>query len=539
MTDFDPSTRHELYTLMLPKWIRQRDVMAGEDRVKDQREKYLPKLSGQQSITTGFKRSTAVSSYEPYLARASFLNASGRTRDGLVGAITRKKPDLNWPESDVALLDSVGMSLESFEELTNEVLDEVVGVGRYGHLVDLPAESVSNPLPFVSTYSPENITDWEIGLVVTKENEGQKRPIRVNLLERTRKFKEDGKELEQYRVLNLGQPQPATDIEMKMQVEEFLALFGLVVEDFADGAIYFQEVWVEVETAEEGETQFVREELIVPRAAGGVILHEIPFTFFNANTIRPKPDKPTLLDLVVLNLSHYRNSADLEHGLHFTALPQAWVTGFKFDGDLFIGSGVAWVTEEPNAKAGYLEFTGEGLGAIKSEMADKEKRMASMGARLLESQGPESGAEAMGTVQLRQAGEKSVLSRLSTAVSIGLSSTLKFLARFRGQSEEVGIVLNQDFGVDGLTPAMMLALMQQVNEGMMSWDNYVFNLKRGEMYPDDWDKDQEAAAIIAGRPGSTLNDVMGESDDPAEGRANSSHNSDHEDEDEDEDEEES
>ena len=523
MTEFDPSTRHEDYTLLSPKWIRQRDVMAGEDRVKEKRTVYLPALSGQQT-TSGFQQQTAISSYDSYLDRASFLNASGRTRDGLVGAITRKQPDLDWPEADLALLDSVGSSLEGFDELTNEVLDEVVGVGRYGHLVDLPDFGVSNPTPFVSTYSAENITDWELGVVPTKDNVGQKRPIRVNLLERTRQIADDGHELAKYRILHLGVPQPVTEDEKKMATEEFLSTLGLMPEDFTDGFIYYQEVWLEADTSEESETVFHRDQVIIPRAAGGVLLREIPFTFFNANTIRPKPEKPTLLDLVVVNLGHYRNGADHEHGLHFTALPQPWVSGFKFDGPLFIGSGVAWVTEEPNASAGYLEFSGQGLGAIKEEMRDKEKRMASMGARLLESQGPESGAEATETVQLRQAGEMSVLARISIAVSMGLSSTLKFLQRFRGQSEEVGIVLNQDFGVTGLPPAMLNSLMEQVIGGLMSWDTYVFNLRRGELYPDNWDQEQEAAAILAGTPGKTINDVLdaqSEADAPAEDKANS------------------
>ncbi len=35
-----------------------------------------------------------------------------------------------------------------------------------------------------------------------------------------------------------------------------------------------------------------------------------------------------LADVMVLNLDHYRLDADYKHGLHFTALPTAWVAGF-------------------------------------------------------------------------------------------------------------------------------------------------------------------------------------------------------------------
>jgi hypothetical protein len=34
-----------------------------------------------------------------------------------------------------------------------------------------------------------------------------------------------------------------------------------------------------------------------------------------------------LADVMVLNLDHYRLDAGYKHGLHFTALPTAWVAG--------------------------------------------------------------------------------------------------------------------------------------------------------------------------------------------------------------------
>jgi hypothetical protein len=43
----------------------------------------------------------------------------------------------------------------------------------------------------------------------------------------------------------------------------------------------------------------------------------IPFTFLGPVSIKPYVAKPPLLDLVDVNLSHYRTSADLEHGRHW------------------------------------------------------------------------------------------------------------------------------------------------------------------------------------------------------------------------------
>ena len=62
------------------------------------------------------------------------------------------------------------------------------------------------------------------------------------------------------------------------------------------------------------------------------------------------------------NLDHYRLNVDFKHGMHFTALPTAFVSGFDKSAELRIGSTTAWVSETVGTSAGFLEFKGEGLG---------------------------------------------------------------------------------------------------------------------------------------------------------------------------------
>jgi hypothetical protein len=83
---------------------------------------------------------------------------------------------------------------------------------------------------------------------------------------------------------------------------------------------------------------------------------------------------------------HYRLRADYRRGMHFTALPTAWVSGFDKAATLRIGSSTAWVTDTPGASAGFLEYTGQGLTTFERAMDRDEKLMAILGARLLESQ---------------------------------------------------------------------------------------------------------------------------------------------------------
>jgi hypothetical protein len=49
-------------------------------------------------------------------------------------------------------------------------------------------------------------------------------------------------------------------------------------------------------------------------------------------------DKVPLADIIAINLDHYRLTADYKHGMHFTALPTAWVSGFDKNSSLRIGS---------------------------------------------------------------------------------------------------------------------------------------------------------------------------------------------------------
>lgn len=510
MPMFNPASRHREYRKWYETWFNQRCLLDGDKRIKqdDVSEKFLPRLEGQgQSWTVTSDQNSFVSSYEAYRERATFTNYISRTRDGLVGAITRKETKVRW-DGDEDYLDRLGLELESMDELLNSTLEEAIGVSRFGHLVDLDGES-NDPEPYVASYFGEAITDWQWGVV-----NGRKQLVRVHLREDytgEAMTSEVQRPPEVYRILRLGTPEPYTEREEKMGTKQFLAEHGLSREDFAGGPVYFQEIWTESkgQKGDRGKS-FTRTSIIVPRAMGLGVWREIPFVIYNATKTGARTQKPLLNDIATVNVGHYRNAADLEHGLHFSGLPQPWVAGFKFKNHLFIGSGAAWVSEDANAKAGYLEVQSD-FAALTGEMGRKEKRMAVLGARLLEEPGNAGDQEAPGTVKMRQAGERSILARMAIMVSQGFSRVLRFVRRFQGAvvtAKEVWVKLNLDFGVDEMSPQMLLALMQNVQSGLMSFDTYAYNMQRGELYADGWDIEKEAAAIKAGVPGRSLDDLL-------------------------------
>lgn len=123
---------------------------------------------------------------------------------------------------------------------------------------------------------------------------------------------------------------------------------------------------------------------------------------------------PDLKDLADLNLCHYRLIADYMHGLHYTALPTAWASGFEKDTEFRIGSSVAWVSETPGAQAGFLEFKGQGLDAISNAIAHIEKLMIILGGSVLEMR--HGSAETAEAVKQRLAAEKASLHSVASAL---------------------------------------------------------------------------------------------------------------------------
>jgi len=452
-------TKHPEYLKREKQWIKCHDVIEGADAVKSKKTDYLPSLASQSDAQ-----------YNAYVLRAPFFAATARTVQGLVGAIFRKQAHAVYPEpykQHIDYLTTDGLNLEDFSQ---EVTHEIMTAGRLGLLVDVSVEEGVDDRAYVATYIAENIINWE-----TKKKGNVEILSKVVLKEKYLKNPKDEFSHEsetQYRVLRLALNKQKTS------------------------DVYSQEIWRKLD--DKDEFKMVPDSLKIPTRAG-VALDHIPFHFLNAENLTPSTEKPPLLDMVELNLSHYRSSADIEHGAHFTALPTPWVAGFPATTKLSIGSGIAWVTEEVNAKAGMLEYTGQGLNAIEKRIEVKEKQMAILGARMLEAQ--KAGVESEGAMKLRGAGEGGALAMTAKTISSGITKVLKQVAWWSKVADaevaKIEYQLNSDYTSAKLSPQELTALMQAWQGGGMSQDSFLYNLKTGEMLPNDRTIEQEKDLIEA------------------------------------------
>jgi hypothetical protein len=430
------NSTHQDYDKHLPIWARCRDAIAGEESIKSRGELYLPKLGGQD-----------VGEYKAYLTRAYFYNAVGRTHEAMLGTLFRIDPAIAPEPTNKRPLVRMAIRASS----------EVIAVGRCGLLVDAP---INGGAPYITLYVAEDIINWQTARV--DDNDVL---LRVVLRET---------------VSSADPKDPYLMVAEDQYRELYLDEFGR----------YAMQLWVDG-----GKGEYVKDgDPVYPTSAGNAI-DSIPFVFIGPDNNESAIPDPPLLDLVAVNLSHYRSTADLEHGRHYTALPTAWVAGFDTDKELTIGSATAWVTDNVNARAGFLEFTGQGLGALERAIEQKEAQMAMLGMQLMASSG---NTETATAARIHMQQQTASLSSIADAVSNGMTVSYQYMLQMMRSAETAVVRISKDFMPDTMDGPTLTALVSTYQQGAMSLETLLWNMKQGELLPPDVSPEDEQARIAAG-----------------------------------------
>lgn len=475
------NTEHYEYRKYNEKWKRCRDVSNGQDAVHGAGEIYLPKLKDQSS-----------DEYSAYKLRALFFNATWRTIAGMSGMLFRKQPRTVVPSAIEELLKDVSLSEQPLELLALEAAIEVFITGRVGILVDYPMvdtdrmtladAKVMNLRPTMKLYQAESIINWKLRQIGNKATVVQVR-LKEEHTVNVNEFEEDTEAL--YRVLDL-------DGSGYYRMRLFRCKDG--ANSSSSGAV--------ADSLPKTEEQVGGD--IYP-LLGGKPMRAIPFYPIGVDGIKWQCDEPPLIDMVDVNLSHYRVTADYEHGCHFTGLPTPYVAGHTFankpngqpSGEkLYVGQSHAWVFPKPETKVGYLEFAGQGLTELRENLKEKKEMMAVLGARMLEQQKRD--AETVEVASLHRSGEESVLGSISNSLSMGVKSALKTFVEWAGaDSSEVEFTINKDFFPIRMQPAEVTALVSAWMSRAFSKQVLFDNLKRGQIIPDEAEFEEEEGKIAA------------------------------------------
>jgi hypothetical protein len=383
------------------------------------------------------------------------------------------------PAAIKGYLDDVTMAGVSMDALAMEVLDEILSVGRIGILVDHPsAPDNVVPLtvdvaqrqglrPMLKAYPAESITNWKFGRVANSWV-----LVEVRLKECVEVVTGDG---------------PFPKVEEQVQYR---------VLDLDEAGQYRQRLFkcdkgVDVQIGDD----------IYPLMNGNK-LDYIPFAVFGADGKGDEIDEPPLIDLIDANIALYQINADYRHGLHFTGLPTPVVSGYvpEKEGEKFyIGSTSAWVFPDPQAKATYLEFTGQGLSELRQAISAKQQEMAMLGARMIADE-TQKARETLGATQIKRQGENGVLSRIAQAVSEGLEWALDIFAQWAGAAGEVTFQLNRDFEPTLVDAPTLTALTASLQAGAISPQEFFDLLQRGDLVEADMSFEEHQAQVEANAP---------------------------------------
>lgn len=448
----DAKYQHPEYVAALPIWRKIRDCVEGEEAVKVAGETYLPKVSDHQSPDE----------YNAYKDRAMFFNGTGRTVEGLLGAIFRKPTVVETPDSVKQLIDDADGAGTPIQVLVQRVAEDILKVARFGVLVDMPEVTGAKPETRLVTYCAESIWDWRV------EN---KKLSLVVLHEKVDKPGENG----------LGHA-----------ITEQLLVLRLTANVYTSQR-YERQKTKGPTGADEYKWVPLADEL--PTVVRGATLDYIPFTFFAASDLSIEIEKSKISDLVNTNLSHYRTCADYEHGAHFTALPTPVAIGADPDDKTAIGLGPTQFIKLPTgADAKMLEFSGKGLETLAKNMDRKENMMVLLGARLLEVD--KAGVEAAETHRIRHSGENSILASIADVTGRGIKKALETAVQWAGASGgEVKVQVNKDFFDMPMSPQMLEALLKSWMAAGISKQTYLTALQRGEILPDGITPEEEMERI--------------------------------------------
>lgn len=441
---------HAAYDLRSAQVAKVLDALEGEEQIERQGQLYLPRPSAMSA-----------DDYEAYLKRAHYFPVAERTLRGLSGIALSHDPQVTLPKALTPLIENATFKGHALDVLIETVLNEVLSVGHIALLLDFPATgNTALSTPYVSMFKAQTIYDYREEVV-----DGRSRLVMVRLCEdEFDDFDDDGRDVERHLVLTL-----------------------------VDGIYTMQRFEVD------GKELVPITDPVVP-LVNGAPLTEIPIVFVSPYDLGAEPPKPPFLDLVNVSLSHYRNSADLEHALFLTSQPTPWVSGNLNEDQKpsALGSGAFWVLPE-GAQAGMLEMQGHGIQHLREVMGTKKDEMAALGARMIH-EGLNRNESAQ-TAKMRGRAEMSLLQGAVRMTEAAMRRLLRWAALWTtANPDEVVFEMSRDFVSVEMSGQDVVALVKAWQSGAISHMTLIENLQRGEIIPADRSVDHERMLIESEAP---------------------------------------
>jgi hypothetical protein len=458
--------KHPKYRDNLENWNLVNDICDSTNL-----RKYLVKLNNQDVSVENKMRN------DQFFHRSVFAAVAGYTNRGFVGKIFSKSPTLEVPdELDYVRYDVNGAG-ESIYQQSQELVRDVIRIGRAGLLVDFPTTNgevsradILNGKVFatITRYDARDIINWR-----TERVGSRVKPVLVVLKSTRPETEADGYTLKD------------KPIRIELALEE---------------GVYVQREWCQNEQLE----WYIDSE-VFPRDGSGASLDYIPFVFVGSEANTTQIDHPPMYDLAKINVGHYNNSAIYEDSVFTVGQVQPWMSGLNQEtvdlmkqNNMYVGSGR--LIGVPSGER--FDFAQASPNMLAREaMMDKVQLMIGLGAMFMQQGGV---AKTAAQIDGELMAQHSVLSLIAHNVSEAYETALEIAGQFMGVRGEAEYEYNlsQDF-IDPKADAPMLnAVVASFLQGVLPVsDLFAWQKKHGLISSDKELEDyQEELGTMGGMP---------------------------------------
>lgn len=460
------SNQHLLFQSHLEDCIKMRTVFEGDKAIKKNAETYVPRNKG-----------VDIEDYNAIIQRSVFENFTEATAKGISGLIFAKEPTISLPASLELLKENIDMDDNTIVDLSQNIVNELMEVGRCGLLIDVPnvdTREMSKPetdalniRAFTKLYKSETIINWRYESI----NSVNKLTLLV-LHEVYEDWTDDftAEYKNRYRVYRL-------------------------INNVCNVAVY-----------EEKDKTFIATMEFKPVMANRKTINYIPFIPLTYKDISIIPVKPPLMDIANINLNYYGVAVERRNVIHFVGNPFFMGSGINTRDDkgnaltITLGSSIAQIFQEVNADMKIVETQGTGLAFNESYLNDCKSTMAALGARLLV---PEANAQiSENTMQMKTAGYRATIMQIANTASRAITQALKIIAEWEGQNpDEVKLELNTDYNLSEMDAQTITALVTAWQAGAIRQEDMFKKLQKGEIIEgeisfDDYKSNLEVSSPI-------------------------------------------
>ncbi len=414
---------HPEYSDFIDSWVSMRDFYKGERVVKSKRTTYLPPTKGM--LEDGmYPGQLGYSVYDAYLKRSLFPDVVKIGIETYLGLMHKKDAIIELPSRMEPLRESATLYGESLQMILRRINEEQLVTGRAGLLLDLPQSVVNTePIPYITIYSAENITNWDDGSVETGSIDLNLVVLKESGYIRENSF--DWKFIDKFRVLQLG---------------SFL-------ENEKEGASVYS---VGTFSNFNSSLQFNESEMITPQLRGAY-LDKIPFVFVNSKDIVSSPDEPPLFGLGRLALAIYRGEADYRQNLFAQGQDTLVIKGAiqnvdsDSQGPVRLGVG-SLIKLDETGDAKFIGVSSGGLPEMRLSLENDYKRAETKAGQLIANN---SGVESSVTLRTRIESQTATLNQIAITGANALEKILKTCAEWMGLNpSEVSVQPNLEFTSD-------------------------------------------------------------------------------------------